>query len=195
MSIRGNLPSVLWVLSHLLSQRLCLCSCLLFSALSVSPLYWITPINLLSWLNIAHLNLFLNPVTSSLFPFMVKHLKSCLHLPFPHSHLPFFWICSRRACLHVFITLLKWLLINDVHLAKSFFLYFLSVPHGMWDLSLPTGDWLNPHLLHWKHRFLTTGPPGKSNFAKSVSSLSSFSLPSSIWRSSFRYPSRNNFYS
>ena len=47
----------------------------------------------------------------------------------------------------------------------SFFSYFLTVPLSMWDLSAETElrlnwDWIcDP--LHWKLRFLTTGPPGK----------------------------------
>lgn len=45
-------------------------------------------------------------------------------------------------------------------LSFLFFSYFLTVPLSMWDLSAPNWDWTcNP--LHWKLRFLTTGPPGK----------------------------------
>ena len=34
--------------------------------------------------------------------------------------------------------------------------FFFFWPHGLWDQGL------NPCPLHWKHRVLTTGPPGKS---------------------------------
>ena len=40
-----------------------------------------------------------------------------------------------------------------------YFLFnFLTVLHGMWDLTSPTRD----RTLQWKHRILITGPPGKS---------------------------------
>ena len=41
---------------------------------------------------------------------------------------------------------------------QSFF-PFLAKEHSMWDLP-PQGS--NPRPLQWKHRVLTTGPPGKS---------------------------------
>ena len=57
VDVRGNLPGVLWILSHLLSQGLYFCSYLPFPVLPISPLYWITPINLQICLNIVHLKL------------------------------------------------------------------------------------------------------------------------------------------
>ena len=36
---------------------------------------------------------------------------------------------------------------------------------GMWDLKLPDQGF-NPSPLHWKHRVLTAGPPGKSLLVK-----------------------------
>ena len=46
-------------------------------------------------------------------------------------------------------------------LKSIFFLYFLAMSQGIWDLSSLTRDQTcNP--LHWKHRVLTTGLPGKS---------------------------------
>ena len=44
----------------------------------------------------------------------------------------------------------------------KFLCLFLAALPGMWDLHSPTRD-RTPHLLHWKHRVLTTGLPGKSS--------------------------------
>ena len=46
-------------------------------------------------------------------------------------------------------------------LAFTYF-YFLATLHGMWDLVPQGGVDLQP--LQWKHRILTTGPPGKSQY-------------------------------
>ena len=40
------------------------------------------------------------------------------------------------------------------------YLFILAVPRGMCDLSSPVGG--NPLPLQWKHKVLTTGPPGNS---------------------------------
>ena len=50
---------------------------------------------------------------------------------------------------------------NSKTVLKSCFA-FLAVLRGTWDLSFPTKR-SNPCPLQWKHRILTTGPPGKSS--------------------------------
>ena len=45
-------------------------------------------------------------------------------------------------------------------LSLSFF-FFLAILQGLGDLKFPDQG-LNPCPLKWKHRVLTTGPPGKS---------------------------------
>ena len=43
-----------------------------------------------------------------------------------------------------------------------FFFFFFATLHYMWNLSFPTRDQTSLDTLHWKHRVLTTGLPGKS---------------------------------
>ena len=62
-----------------------------------------------------------------------------------------------------------------------FFLWlFLAVLCSMQDLS-------SPCLLQWKHRFLTTGPPGKSHPRQSVGLLCSFHHPR-LWLNTQNIP-------
>ena len=45
-----------------------------------------------------------------------------------------------------------------------FVFWLVCLPPGKWDLSAPIRDG-TATLLQWKHRVLTTGPPGKSQFS------------------------------
>ena len=64
------------------------------------------------------------------------------------------------------------------YLNQSYFYLFIIIflifiylsPHGLWNLSCLTRDWAHA-LLHWKHRVLTTGPPGKSLSLKSKTTV------------------------
>ena len=68
-----------------------------------------------------------------------------------------------------------------LHVIPGFF-FFAMLP-GMWDFS---SQELNPHPLHWKHRVLTTGHPGKSQviiifcFIQLKLILINFHIPASI---------------
>ena len=52
------------------------------------------------------------------------------------------------------------------HYFFSFLFYLPATPSGMWG-QFPDQE-SNLHLLHWKHRVLTTGPPGKTVLFKFV---------------------------
>ena len=54
----------------------------------------------------------------------------------------------------------------------KFLKYFLAVPSGMKDSDSPTRD--QTRSLHWKHRVLTTGPPGNSLYLVFKSLISFF---------------------
>ena len=50
-----------------------------------------------------------------------------------------------------------------LHVIPVFFFFFFFFCQGTWDVGFLLPDQgLNPHPLHWKHRVLTTGHPGKS---------------------------------
>ena len=52
---------------------------------------------------------------------------------------------------------------EDIRMVGDFYcidFFFLTAPYGMWYFSFLTG--IEPMPLEWEHRFLATGPPGKS---------------------------------
>ena len=73
---------------------------------------------------------------------------------------------------------------------KEHFIYFylliLAVPHGMWDLSSSTKDWIDRCPMQWKCGVLTTGPPGKPL-------LQLFNMPHTSPSGWSRYVTDNNW--
>ena len=60
------------------------------------------------------------------------------------------------------------------HFVFIIFFHLLATLHGMWDLNFLTRD-RNPHPLHWKHKILIAGPPGKSLYTYIYVCVYSFS--------------------
>ena len=58
------------------------------------------------------------------------------------------------------------MLLFDPLIYMYFLFFFLTVPNGMWNLSFQTR--VEPHHLHRKCRFLTTGLPEKSSLVLNV---------------------------
>ena len=116
---------------------------------------------------IFHPLLFLQPISIDWWIPNISHWITSLRL---HSHL---FSSSKRAIyleIHQYIS--KYIhpllffslsILSQLKMKPSFKknYLFLAILSGMWDLSSPDQR-SNPHLLHWKCGFLTTGPLGRS---------------------------------
>ena len=65
---------------------------------------------------------------------------------------------TRYVCLYKTQEFLSIYPLKKIHVCVN-----LAMLHGMWDLS-SSGQEMNPYPLHWKHRVLTTGLTGKSQY-------------------------------